>query len=95
MSSTADRAACANSFVAQRLILVPKPGGAELVALRGGDAAPLLAQLVAQAREQVAAEKEAEKHAAIKEAVTAAIQSEKNKAAAVATLGDSCMGDAL
>ena len=38
VSSTADRAACANSFVAQRLILVPKPGGAVLVALRADEA---------------------------------------------------------
>ena len=30
--------ACANSFVAQRLILVPKPGGAVLVALRADEA---------------------------------------------------------
>ena len=38
VASTADRAACANSFVAQRLILVPKPGGAVLVALRADEA---------------------------------------------------------
>ena len=38
IASTADRAACANSFVAQRLILVPKPGGAVLVALRADEA---------------------------------------------------------
>ena len=34
VASTADRAACANSFVSQRLILIPKPGGVVLVALR-------------------------------------------------------------
>jgi len=38
VASTADRAACANSFVSQRLILIPKPGGAVLVALRADEA---------------------------------------------------------